>query len=325
MRVAHLVIVTPGRCGLYETTRELAHGLRAIGHDARLVETGANKVYAGGYPEAEDRGVPVASIDWAMQADVLVNHSGYDGTNLAKTNQPIIHVAHGRPRSSFLTERDGSTPIYSYQFQNDSNPRWRAVVTFWPEHERYLRVLFKETPVHTVPAPVDLDYWSPGDRNAYDFHGKRGDVNIVIADPKRADCDAFEPLMAFASCMDDMPDGVRLHWFGAPTDLRGYAPIVRRIQDAGKMGIVHRWSKRLRDVYRAADMVITGNDIATRTLREATACGCPVNYVGGSWMHFNVPADESDRYVTREYAKSKFDPRQTAAAFDEMLTRTIRD
>ena len=38
MKIAHIVQVTPHRSGLYETARELAEGLRDIGHAACMVD-----------------------------------------------------------------------------------------------------------------------------------------------------------------------------------------------------------------------------------------------------------------------------------------------
>jgi hypothetical protein len=154
LRVAHLTVCTPKKCGLYETTRELVTGLRARGVDSRLVDPtkDTNKLYPTG---TEDRGALLADMDWALTADVLVNHSGYDGTPVAETNQPIVHVAHGRPKSSFMTEAAGGTPIYSYHFTKNADPRFKAVVTFWPEHLPYLEVMFPDKPIHFVQSSVD--------------------------------------------------------------------------------------------------------------------------------------------------------------------------
>jgi hypothetical protein len=102
VRVAHLAVITPGRCGLYETTRELVLGLRQLGVDSRLIDPQPEKNPVG-FKAVEDRGALVGSMDWAVDADIIVNHSGYDNTPIYDTTQPVVHVAHGRPRSSFLS------------------------------------------------------------------------------------------------------------------------------------------------------------------------------------------------------------------------------
>ena len=38
MKIAHIVHVTPGACGMYETARDLVIAERAVGIDARLVD-----------------------------------------------------------------------------------------------------------------------------------------------------------------------------------------------------------------------------------------------------------------------------------------------
>lgn len=322
MKVAHLCIVTPGRCGLYETTRELVVALRDQCVDSRLVDIpSANKVYADGYPFAHDRGAPVADFEWAKDADIIVNHSGYDGTPIEKTDQPIVHVAHGRPRSSFLSEVNGKTPIYTYHYNKNFDDRWKAVVTFWPEHEPYLQVMFPDKPVYVVPAPVDLDTWSPGDSD-YDFHGNRGDINVICSDPKREDNDSFVPMNAFALWSRDKL-GAKFHLFGAPEEMKGYDVLLKRIRRDGKLGVIHRWSGKLRDAYRAADFVVTSNAIDTRTAREAMACGCPVVRLKGEVLNgFAESFDEAllqDRSEVRAEAERLFNPENTAKEFKKVL------
>lgn len=320
MRAAHLAVVTPKRCGLYETTRELVAGLRSRGVDSRLVDP--NKATNKLHPNAaEDRGAPIADMDWAVTADVIVNHSGYDGTPVAKTEQPIVHVAHGRPRSSFMTEASGGTPIYSYHYQKNADPRFKAVVTFWPEHAPYLEVMFPDKPVHLVQSSVDLEAWKPGPK-AYDFRGKAGRINVVISDAWRDDVDPFVPLNVFALWAREMR-GAKLHVYGRPqTHKRGWDAILRRIQDDGNLGEVQGWVDGLQHIYRAADFVLTANEIDVRTVREAMACGCPVVRVSSKLNGFRTDIaaarDESREFIRLE-AERKFNPAETARQFHQVL------
>lgn len=321
MKVAHVCIVTPGRCGLYETARELVAGLRDLRVDSRLVDVpAANKVYPNGYLGSVDRGAIMADMGWAVQADVIVNHSGFDGTPLQGTNQPVIHVAHGRPRSSFLCESKGSTKIYTYHYNKNFDDRWKAVVTFWPEHSKFLKVMFPDKMVYDVPASVDLSYWSDGESD-YDFHGNKGDINVICADPKRDDNDAFEAMSAFALWARTKVNA-KLHLFGAPEDMAGYTPILTRISKDGNMGLIHRWSNKLREAYRAADFAITSSGIDTRSVREAMACGCPVVQLDPLLKGFERDFDDAlvaSRAETRELAVSRFNPVETARQFKRVL------
>lgn len=314
MKVAHVCLVTPGRCGLYETTRELVVGLRRLGVDSRIIDIpSSNKVYKNGYPQKWDRQAPIANMKWAVNADIIVNHSGYDGTPVEKTDQPIVHVAHGRPRSSFLSEAKGSTKIYTYHYNKNFDPRWKGVVTFWPEHVPYLQVMFPDKPVHSIPSMVDLDYWSPGGSD-FNFHGTKGAINVVCADPKREDNDAFEPMNAFALWARKRK-GVKLHLFAAPDDLAGFKALAQRINRDGNMGMIQGWTKNLRDVYRAADLAITSSGIHTRSVREPMACGCPVLQIPGD---FNA-ALSMTRESARQTAEKLFDPMNTARQFKQIL------
>lgn len=322
MRSAHVTVVTPGRCGLYETTREVVAGLRARGVDARLVDPtrATNTLHPSG---TEDRGAVFADLQWALQADVVVNHSGL-GKELEESKQPIVHVAHGRPRSSFLTEKSGGTPIYSYHYAKNRDQRFKAIVTFWPEHVPYLRVMFPDRPVTYVQPSVDLAAWTLDGPSGYSFHGQKGVINVVCSDAWREDVDPFVPLNAFALWAREMK-GAKLHVYGAHKNLKGWQPLLRRIKDDGHLGEVMPWISGLANVYRAASCLLTPHVIATRTIREAMACGLPVVRMPGPTLDqirtaFAVALD-TDRSTVRRAAEAAFNAQTTAAQFHSVLER----
>jgi len=320
MKLAHLVIVTPKRCGLYETTRELVVALRKQGIDSRLVDPTYEKNTL--HPRTEgDRGAPLEkSFDFAMGADFLINHSGYDGTVLQGADIPIIHIAHGRPRSSFLSEVNGGTPIYSYHYNKNSDRRFRAIVTFWEQHKPYLEVMFPDKPVRYIPAPVDLEAWTSKGPSGYKFNGKKGKINVVCTDAWRNDIDPFEAVMAFALWARHQ-DGAKLHIYGNNKQRKGWGAVIKRIIDDGNMGEWLGWVDGLDNVYRAADMVITPHIINTRTVREAMACGCPVVRIQDIQRDQTLmtSAKNANRERVRKEAERQFDPKVTAAAFVNML------
>lgn len=273
MKVAHVAIVTPRKCGLYETTRELAKGLRGIGVDSRIVDPVPEKnplMWKG----EQDRGVPVVNHEWVKQADVIVNHSGLG--DLEKLGKPVIYAAHGRPRHSFLNEVNGDAPVYSYHYQQNKNEKLKAVVTFWPKHCDYLRVMYPDKKVFYVQPTVDLDHWKPGP-SVYDFGGFAGNINIVCTDSFRNDIDCFDSVNAYALwARKNKKLKPKLHIFGKPKDMKGWGALIRRLQDDGTMGLVQGWAAELVYVYRRANLVLTSHEIDVRTVREATATGCPV-------------------------------------------------
>ena len=326
MKVAHLAVITPNRCGLYETTRELVTGLRHIGVDSRLVDPAPRKDVIE--PDHQDRGAPYASMEWAQDADILVNHSGFDNTPLEKAQKPVIHICHGRPRNSFLSELGGSTPIFSYHYGKNKDPRFKAVVTFWPEHVDYHKVMFPDKPVYYVQAPADLSAWTIEGPKGYGFHGKRGRVNLVLTDPFRDDVDAFIPLHAAALFAREV-EGTKIHIFGSRYDKKkGFSALLRRIQDDGNLGEIQGWVGGLAHVYRAATAMVTANEIATRSYREAIACGCPVVRVrslADDWrveMRKALHMKLEDRKLLAMQAKAMFNPAVTAKQFLKVIEET---
>lgn len=315
MKIAHMAIATPHRCGLYETTRELVAAERLLGEDARICDPAPNKEC--GIKEM-DRGVPIADMEWAVQADLVVSHSGHDTTPVSKTDQPIIHVAHGRPLSTFMGERGGKAPGLTYQTQRKHLDRYKGAVTFWPEYEPYLRTIWHPKPVHVVPPSVDLMYWSPG-KSDYDFHGRRGHYNVIMTDPwSREDVSPYHTIHAFC-LFHKMVPWARLHMFAWDRNRRGFQGLQNILGKGG--GVLAPWVLNMREVMRAADMLITPHRIYTRSIREAMACGLQV--VSGRDIHpedieqFALKMVNRMEYPqrTREMAKALFDPRETGRQF----------
>jgi hypothetical protein len=322
VKVAHAVVITPHRCGLYETTRELVAGLRELGVDSRMVDPAPRKDVVK--PDDEDRGAPYASMGWGVDADLIVNHSGFDNTPLGATKQPVVLVAHGRPRSGFLSEVKGSTPCYSWKGTCNKNERLKAVVTFWERHIPYWQFMMPDKLIKFVPPSCDLEAWKFDGPKGYKFHGKAGRINVVITDPIRDDVDWFYPLQA-AGLFAREVEGVKVHVYGRIGKTRGHDAIIRRIQDDKHMGEIQSWVTGLDNVYRAASFMLTANDIDTRSVREAEACGCPVVRVSdlnSDWrvdMQHAIRLRDEDRQIIRKQAEVKFNPKVTAKQFLAVL------
>lgn len=325
MKVAHIAIVTPRKCGLYETTRELVHGERELGIDARIVDPAPHPQFT--HVKGEDRGVPLADMEWATTADLIVSHSGHDGTPIERTDQPILIAAHGRPISSWLMERETDKPAWSYHLARSMLDRYRGCVTFWPEYEDYFRAMWRGKPVHVVPSTVDMEFWSPGE-TTYGFAGRRGQYNVVMADPwVRKDVIPMPLVLAFDRFRQKVK-GARLHIYGVDDNPRGIHWIKSLLGDS--LGVIQGWAADLLPVYRAADMLISPQRIHTRSLREAMACG--VQVVSGKEAH---PEDVGaftqammNRYEfpqdTRHRAKIAFDPVRAARVMRTVIEQHAR-
>lgn len=317
MKVAHFAIVTPRLCGLYETTRELVVNLRAQGIDSRIVDPKP----INDIQRKSDRGAPIDSMEWARNADVLVSHSGLGP--MEDCGIPIVHVAHGRPRHSFLNEVEGNTPVYSYHYDTNKKPQFKAIVTFWRQHKPYLEVMYPDKPVRVVKAPVDLDFWKP-DKSDYDFAGTAGGVNIVCTDAFRNDVDCYEPLNAYALwARQNKHLNPKLHIFGKPKGMRGWGALIKRIQDDGNMGITQGWAAELQRVYQKADCLLSAHSIDVRSVREAMACGCPVVRVSDIESASISNALMADRESVRKDAERQFNPEVTARQFSDILRSAV--
>lgn len=320
MNVAHFTVITPNRCGLYETTRELVAGLNKIGINSRLVDPTrtTNRLHPKG---PSDRGAPIDDIEWAKNADIIVNHSGL-GEHEKETNQPIVHVCHGRPMYSFITEMNGGPPVYSYQYNKSKDTRYKAVVTFWPEHIPYHEVMWDQ-PVHAITPPVDLERWSPNGPSGYNFNGLGGDKNIIITDAWREDINPFVAINAFALYNKENP-GSKLHIYAAGKGKKGLGAILQKIKDQGGLGEVLPWVSGLDNVYRSADLTITPHQIAVRTIRESLACGCPVAKISHPDPDMLESGLDMGRKYPRLIAERDFNPDNTAKEFKAILDGIIR-
>lgn len=380
LKVAHVVIATPQQCGMYESARELVIAERRQGINAHIVDIRPTEKEVKGKkrrklqeikcpkcnekskivleekdiphrpsPWAEDRGVCVAPIDFAMNSDVIVSHSGLD-ERFKDTRMPKIHVAHGRPNSSYRIERGGETPIYTMYKQMSKDPTWKYMVTLWPGYEHYWRLVFPN--IKVIPAFVDLEYWRPMEvdykfDNWVDMKAKKvvkgksqsGTPNVICADIWRMDKDPFHLINAFALFAEKYPEA-KLHIYGMDDNGRGRDAILTCLRERGVLGETMPMVKNLREIYNTGDILITPQSIATRTVRESLACGInvvadrlnPYTDYRADIEDIQTYANEIERAWTdwqedrigckqrnRETAEREFDVSRAAKQFVELL------
>ena len=302
---------------MYETVRDLVTYERAAGIDAVVVDlkglmevqplstirpTGkpcrrcgnvdleALKAPEGPTPWAEDRGIALAPPSWLESCDLIVSHSGMGNVGLGK-DKPRIHVAHGRPHSSFLLGKLESNHVYRAYAEYAADPRWKAMITLWPGFGRYWELVFPR-PVYEVQPFVDLARWVPV-KSDYKFSGQSGKPNLVVADIWRHDRDPFHVLHAFADFAKGCPSA-RLHVYGLnKPDVDALEPILGGLRRRGVLGEIMGRKEDLLEVYNAADLMLTPHSIATRTIRESLACGLPV-VAGRGCVYTPFRADDED-------------------------------
>ena len=329
MKLTHLAVVTPHKAGLYETTRDLVAAERELGIEACIADPTRDGT-------GNDRGVPIGGWERVADCDVIISHSG-TGDRFRGTGKPIIHMLHGRPYSSFLLEQAGKIPVLSFLRQVGNDDDYRAFVTFWPEFLPYWRLLLPDDKVHGIPAPVDLNLWTPDGPRGYGFHGHAGEVNVVCAEIWRDDIDPFHILVAYAKFAESEPCA-RLHIYAAPQKGTGWAMLAGVLKGRGALGEVAGFIKGLENVYRAADVAITAQRIATRSIREPMACGCPVVMApGNAYSEFTAQPEDTEHYAAtiarairtahrrriRADAVKQFNPRASAKALLKIIEQVV--
>jgi len=319
MKILHAAAITPHQCGLYETARELAAAERAVGHDARLIDSTKAHV---------DRGVPTGNgWNFIRECDVIVSHSG-PSAEMRESKKPVVQVRHGRPRSTFLIESSGGGNIYTYMRKMRDDPQFVAWVTLWPEHKAYWELLLGKE-VYVIPPPVDLETFTPEGPTGYKWHGRGGEINVVIADMWRKDKDPFDVVNAFA-LFAKTHKGAKLHVFGNTQHMKAWPTLKKCLEERNILGQAPGHVTGLANAYRAADMLITPHTMATRTVREALACGCPA--VTGNEAQPDHPEDfaramndvllanrATVRASARARAEREFDPKMSATALLEII------
>lgn len=342
--VAHVCRVTPGGSGLYETTRELVAAERKLGINAHIVdprpsekevqEQIAKLKEQGKKPPRqmecraphwiEDRGVCNAPVEWGIKSDFVVSHSGINLERWEKCKAPMVHVPHGRPRSSFLIEHGGDTAIYSVYRKMEESGRFAGYVCLWPEFTRHWQVIWPKDKVITMNAFVDLDFWKPEGPKGYGFHGAKGEINVVIADRWRLDKEPFHQINAFSVFAEKYPQA-RLHIYGCDNNMRGIEPILEALKERGVLGEVTGIVKGLWNVIRACDLVITPHSMAVRTVREALACGTQVIANAGNrytpYVAFEEDLEATAAQLERAWLDKQADPEGRIKANREVAER----
>lgn len=277
MKIAHVAPFAPGRCGLYETVRDLVLGERRLGHDVELIDAGISG--EGPHYGQTDGDLIAAPPPAARGADVLVTHTAPSPEILAAAGgAPVVHVLHGRPESSFrLSQAGGESPVYDVYagwVKSKAVARW---VTLWPEHVPYWSAILPRDRLTSLSAPpCDLSRWSTeGPKHRWASPGLH---NVLLADPWRAetDLDAYHLLHGLLLAAERECPGLRVHVYGMRNPLGPWEHLLGALRRAGALGETCGMMREIATRYRAADVVLTPHRIATRVVREAAACGATV-------------------------------------------------
>lgn len=303
MRIAHFVFYGPKRAGIYETSRDLCLAECELGHDAKLVDTSwHDRKEKPPQTFRFDRGVDVATMEWALGADIHVLHSIIPPPLYGK--KPAVVVLHGAPEYVFYSElfrhKDGDGG-YTTLINYGKDKRVKKFVTFWPRHEEYWKAIMGDDNVAVVPAPVRAGEYTPDGPKEEFTKGKA--FNVGYCDTWRPTFfkDPYQVLIGMRKFWQRFPEDVSLQLFAIPSDKRRadewgglWDRNINAIKAQGDFfGDIWQLHSNMANVYRALDVVITTSVDATRIVREALSCGTPLVAPYGC-PYTNYPCDIGD-------------------------------
>ncbi|HDY87260.1 MAG TPA: hypothetical protein ENH82_03985 [bacterium] len=274
LKMAHFGIQAPHSSGMYETIHDLILAERSVGIDAQLIDCGSDdkeqfKVREG----LEDRGIKTMPLSWALDADVAIRHSVTPDEIYKK--MPVVLALHGRPESSFRLEYNDKMPVISGIMKAVKSGVYKDIFTFWPEHIYLWEQITGNGRINYIPAPVNLDEYTPvGEK--HDFGKFKAGINLIIADIWREDIIPFNLIFAAQYFRDTYYKDTKLHIYGVSNVQKSCFNFLAGMQKNGVIGEVSGVVGFLPKIYRSANILLTPNTIATRIVREAMASGLPI-------------------------------------------------
>lgn len=288
MKVSHFLNFAPNLAGIYGTACDLVRAERKQGIDVGVVDygNGLNPPQRHSRVGCKDGDIETIAPEHAMDSDIIVRHSALP-QKVFDAHIPLVMPFHGAPEYTFLLEHTGLTRTLKELIVSAQNPDYKAFITFWKETLFYWQAMFPSKKIFYVPASVDVDKFNPGG-NLYTFK-KPGEINIVVTGIWRKEYTTpYSVLFAAANFVKKYCPKARVHVFGIPGDHKKYpkndGPVNRTLlalQKINAVGECFRIVPNLDEVYRSADIAVTQHTMASRTVREALASGCPLVAASG--------------------------------------------
>ncbi len=283
MRIVHFAPFAPCACGLYEAARDMTVADILAGHESFFVDTGTTNMATlehtpGASGKVDERGgstITTADPSIAATADVFIAHTGVPDPWISPSQAPMIWIMHGRPAACFGPEQFHRGNSYTLLANLATWPRVKAMLSFWPYHEQFWRVSIPNGKLVVFPSPpIDGNRFSP-EGPTHDFGALGGKWNIILAESWREDVDIFE-ITHGAIALAQRRKDVKFHFYAMESPLRCWEYPIAVLRDLGALGEV--WARRpnIEEIYRAADILLSPQCIATRTVGEAMSCGTPV-------------------------------------------------
>jgi len=317
VKVAHFLRYGKHQAGIYGTARDLILAERMCGIDAQAIDFGGPDRPLCSRVGIKDGDVTTVAPEWAKSADVLVRHSIVP-VEIQKLNIPTILTLHGTPEYTYRLELAGKNKVLREVIQ--SAAKATAILTFWKEHIFEWQTLLNGREIHYCPPTVNLKEFNP-DGKKYDLGADT--INIVSTGVWRNEYRLpYQAIWAAAELVAQDPR-LKLYVFACPAKKgEKEAPTERLMHQLKKAGLVERavaTVNNLPEIYRGADIALSAHTVASRTVREALACGCPVvAETGNKFTPYTANSNNRHDFMSaiklciEDIKKCKEEVRQTA-------------
>jgi glycosyltransferase involved in cell wall biosynthesis len=281
MNIVHISMFAPNRCGLYESSRDIARADIESGHQVYFVDVGiknADNTQKGLIGAVDDRAgfrLETCHPDLINEADIIIMHTAPVADWLVKCQAPIILVIHGRPLACYKLEIDGKRESFSLYKNISSWKRTKKALFFWEEFIPYWENVIHSDKIACLDFPVidEKRFSKEGLKHKLQNPGLH---NFLICDSEREDIGTFELINNCIHAAKNI-SGVKFHFYGVDTPVKPAQQYLFLLSSSvGGLGDLQGRVSNMELVYRAVDATISPNRIITRTVAESLCCGTPV-------------------------------------------------
>ena len=281
MKICHITMFAPSRCGLYEASRDMFLADKIFGHNVHMVDVGTIKdgkqltePKSGQTDTRNNLGIITSDPMEINTSDIVFMHTGCSDSWLVKTQAPIIWVVHGRPLACFRPESNGKSHSYSLYENVAKWQRVKKMLYFWEEFYKDWSLIFQNKDLVLDYPVIDTSRFCKS-KTDYNFI-ENGKYNFVIADSNREDICNYEMVVSLINALksNDLKDlDIKIHFFGLDFPLENcWNILLGKLKEIGKLGDIHGRIMEIEKVYSKAHCLISPNSIIVRTIAEAICC-----------------------------------------------------
>ena len=300
MNVVHFTAFSPGKSGMYESTKDQIKYERREGLDSNLIDNlRSEDEYVGRIDDGW-----LETIQWrkALDAGVWVIHSGLppplkDYIIKNRDKHVVISILHGPCETMILKEfsemlRSEHEPAFSVQHINSIWDYDACVVL--NQHEYDISILYDEHDrLVYIPNSIDLERYEPASEKnlAWDYANRPA---ILSCDVPRLEKIPVHILFAMPKIIERIPTA-RLNMFALPLhDIEFFRNLICRSKkmqlDFDCTENIAMKSNTLAPLMRGGDIGFNSNytGIASRVSMEMMAMGVPVVSYNGDYTKYHA-------------------------------------